>query len=140
MELIVAFDATSESKKALRSAVELSQEMQADVTALHAVEKGVSETQYDAGGHPIIEGFDTAVERGDRVINTAQDIADELDADINTDITYGNPVDSIIEYAQTRENASIYVGHRDIASQQTAIGSVAQRLIQHSPIPVTVVN
>jgi nucleotide-binding universal stress UspA family protein len=139
MELIVAFDATEESKNALRSAIQMARRTGAKVTAVHSVEQSVSETETD-GGHPIIEGLDTAVERGDRVIQHARDLAGELDYDIETDVAYGSPADTVIDYATTREEAAIYVGHRSFAAGKPAVGSVAQRLIRDSPVPVTVVN
>lgn len=139
MELIVAFDASDESKSALKSAIELAKRTDADVTAVHSIQQTVSETETDRG-YPIIEGFDDADERGKRVLDDARHVAESADFDITTDVTYGDPVNSVIEYVSDSEDSAIFVGHRAIAAQKSAVGSVAQGLIRESPVPVTVVN
>lgn len=139
MELIVAFDASEESKSALESAIKLAKRTDADVTAVHSIQQTVSETETDSG-HPIIEGFDDADERGKRALESAETVAAAHEFDISTDVTYGDPVQSVVEYATGFDDSAIFVGHRTVAAQKSAVGSVAQGLIRESPVPVTVVN
>jgi nucleotide-binding universal stress UspA family protein len=139
MELIVAFDASEESKNALHSAIEMAQRLEGTVTVLHAFEQSVRPTDSGTPGQ-LIEDFDSAVERSNRIMTSARAIADSLEFDIDTEIVQGNPTDRVLEYTEQHDQSMIYVGHREVAGTKPGVGSVAQRLIRDSPVPVTVVN
>jgi nucleotide-binding universal stress UspA family protein len=139
MNIIVAFDASEESKNALKAGLQLARQTSGTLTAVHSFQKNVIETARGSR-NAIIEDFDTAVARSERVIAAAEKIADEQDVDITTKTLHGDPVEKITDYAHGKDDTTIYVGHRKVAATKAAVGSVAQRLIKDSPVPVTVVN
>lgn len=59
---------------------------------------------------------------------------------VDTVIRHGNPSDELIDLATAHEAGHLYVGRTgDSGLRVSFFGSVASRLVQHAPIPVTVV-
>lgn len=149
MNLIVAVDGSEPSDRALEYAIELTDATGGTVTAVHAVDPQVYEqrasqpiTDPEAVDQQfILEAVDDAEERGERLLEqTAESVGEEHDLD--TELLYGDPVESIAEYAANRDDVDgIVVGHRQLAdSYERVLGSVAKGLVERGPVPVTVVR
>ena len=64
------------------------------------------------------------------------------DAGVRTDaiLTHGNPAESMVDVAEEKQALHIIVGRTgDSKIKQAVFGSIANRLVQASPVPVTVV-
>ena len=59
---------------------------------------------------------------------------------VDTQVEHGNPSDTLVDLAHTLGVAHIIVGRTGDSGLRAAVfGSVASRLVQHAPCPVTVV-
>lgn len=138
MVCIVAFDASTESKESLKLALEQAEEKDEHVEVIYSVRKQVENEA--STGTLIIESMDKAESRAESVLSEAEQIAGEFDASVTTLTKYGNPSETIIDHVNGTNEAMIFVGHRQHASDISAVGSTAQALISKSPVPVTVVS
>jgi nucleotide-binding universal stress UspA family protein len=149
MKFLVAVDGSEASDAALDHAIEIVSLLDGSLTVVHAVEPNV-EVQ---GGSGSIDGFaeanDRIVEepiedaeaRGERVLEEAASLVRESDVPVETDLLYGDPLETVPEYAEKNGYAGIFVGHRGLSDRyEEMVGSVAKGLIERASVPVTVVR
>ncbi len=98
-------------------------------------------------GTLILPGEEAAVEEGERVLNgarrVAEDVADEQGAeiDVETELLTGRPADAITEFATETDADTINVGHRGLSEErEQVVGSVAKSVVDKATIPVTVIR
>lgn len=64
----------------------------------------------------------------------------DLDTGVEALVRHGNPSDLLLELAEERQASHLVVGRTgDSGLKVSLFGSVASRLVQHAPVPVTVV-
>lgn len=133
MHILVAVDRSPESKNALTNALDIVRAVDGQVTAVHAA---VADD----------EGSGTNEDGGERVLEAARERAAQRDVSIETTLLAGDPIEAIVEYAESNNVDAIYVGHRGLASaddelpgdRRGPLGSVAKGLVERTQIPVTV--
>jgi nucleotide-binding universal stress UspA family protein len=149
MKFLVAVDGSAEAEDALAYAIDFAEAVDATVTAVYAV----NPTTYDVGGSDpiaglgdaderlIAESLEDAESRGLEVLNSVEELADELGHAVETELLYGDPVEVVTEFAEDSDVDAIYVGHRG-RSERTdmMVGSVAKGLVGRARVPVTVVR
>jgi len=149
MEFVVAIDGSAESDRALDHAVEMATATGAELTAAHSVDPDV----YDRGGneHPssqsgfedrlIVESVGDAEARGERLLGDALERASDAGLEIDTELLYGDPVETVPDFATTEGYDGIFVGHRGLSDEhERVLGSVAKGVVERSSLPVTVVR
>ncbi|MFB6091969.1 MAG: universal stress protein [Haloquadratum sp.] len=148
MEYLVAVDGSEPSTEALDYAIDLAERAGASITVVYAVEPRV---RVEGGGSeaPTIEERDkrmytedieVAEERGRDALDDAEERAAQAGVAVETELLYGDPVDSITEYADADVDA-IVVGHRGLSDRiEGMVGSVAKGLVERAVVPVTVVK
>lgn len=148
MKFLVATDGSAESEKALDHAISLAKAAGASITVVHAVSPAV----YEIGDQPvtslseaerslIMEGITEAEKRGEEIVEDAAEAAEERGLTVDTDLLYGEPVDAVVTYAEDGDYDGIFVGHRGRSEEvEGFVGSVAKKLVERSPVPVTVVR
>ncbi len=148
MHFLVATDGSPESDQALGHAIDVSDAAGADLTVLHVVtprvySEGVEPIRSlsDADRRLILENVENAEERGESILEDATAVASESGLDVETELLYGEPVESIVDYADPDVHDGLFVGHRGLSERaESLLGSVANGLVRHAPIPVTVVR
>lgn len=76
----------------------------------------------------------------EQVIDPMLAIVTEAGRAAETVITHGNPSEAMIDIATEHEGIHIILGRTgDSGLREQVFGSVASRIVQHSPVPVTVV-
>jgi nucleotide-binding universal stress UspA family protein len=76
----------------------------------------------------------------EQVIAPMAALAEGFDVAIDTMVRHGSPSDELIELAEAHNATHLLVGRTgDSGLRVSVFGSVASRLVQHAPIPVTVV-
>ncbi|MFZ1484481.1 universal stress protein [Nostocoides sp.] len=76
----------------------------------------------------------------EQVVQPMQKIVTEAGLTPNAVVRHGNPADTLIEIAKEKDAIRIVVGRTgDSGFREQIFGSVASRLVQRAPIPVTVV-
>lgn len=148
MHLVVCVDGSQGSDRALEHAIELAEATDGRLTVVHAVDPQVYESRAggpitdrsDADEHFVVEAVEDAEERGQEILDEAVDLVHEVPAE--SELLYGDPVEAIPEYAETREDVDgIVVGHRAVGDRyERVLGSVAKGLVERAPVPVTVVR
>lgn len=151
MKFVVAVDGSGESDRALDHAAEMANATDASLTVVHSVDPDV----YDTGGQDpvaglsdaeprlVVESVEDAEQRGERILEDATERIAETapDVPVETDILYGDPVETVPEFATTGGYDGIFVGHRGLSEpHERVLGSVAKAIVERSSLPVTVVR
>jgi len=148
MQYLVAVDGSEPSTEALEHALEVAAQMDASLTVGYAVEPRVlvedsgeeAPTHAQVGDRIYTENIEVAEERGQDVLDDARDRASDVGIDIEATLLYGDPVESIVEYAEQSEIDGVIVGHRGLSERVEMVGSVAKGLVEKATVPVTVVK
>src|SRR5690554_6186859 len=135
--ILVAYDGSVQSKKAIEIAVQLSKTYTSQLEVVH-VDKYpgfiVGESLVTAPAHILIE---------------QQNQADQILADVNQAIAstpgaratllQGAPAKTIVDYADTHNKDLIIIGSRGLGGiSEFVLGSVSHNVVQHSKIPVLI--
>lgn len=150
MNYLVAVDGSKSSIEALDHALVVAERADASIVVAYAVEPRVlvedageeAPTHAEVGQRIYTEDIEVAERRGQDVLDDARERAADagVDVEIETTLLYGDPVESIVEYADQEAIDGIIVGHRGISGRFEAVGSVAKGLVEKATVPVTVVK
>lgn len=134
--IIVAYDGSRQSQKALEWAIDISGKVGAKVTTVTVIKPPdfspageVTEFMYDAEKYyqPLL----------DKVKKFGQ----ENGVKINTALLRGHPAETIVKYASDYNADLIITGTRGMGGfKSLVIGSVAQKVVTYSKIPVLIVK
>ena len=82
---------------------------------------------------------EAAREQAAPVLDRAREIAASHGVDVETDVAWGNPAKVIVDRAADFD--MVVVGsHSGSLADRLFVGNVAQKVVRHSPAPVTVVR
>ena len=149
MEYLVAVDGSEPSTNALEHAIEFATRADAALRIAYAVEPRIlvegsdeeAPTNAAVGQRIYTEDIEVAERRGEEILADAAERVSEAGLSVETELVYGDPVDSLTEYAQTEGVDGIVVGHRGLSSHvERMVGSVAKGLVENATVPVTVVK
>ncbi|WP_276257377.1 universal stress protein [Haloglomus litoreum] len=146
MKFVVAVDGTPGSERVLDHAAALAGAADADLVLVHAVNPSVYEVMdgpvrdgSNAEERLLLESTEDAEQRGEKLLERAAAGIEGLR--VETELLYGSPATAIADYADEVGADGVFVGHRDLSEEQERmLGSVAKRLVDNSPAPVTVVR
>ena len=145
--LVVAVDFTSFSEKALVFASELAEKIEAQLLVLHVI--------HDPAEAP---GFYAQKGKKKKFLQSMEEAAEEMMAEFLAKmrknhpdqlpikkavplLVVGTPVTRILEIAKKKKARMIIIGsHGRTGLSHLLVGSKAERVVQLSPIPVTVVK
>ncbi|WP_049979429.1 universal stress protein [Halolamina rubra] len=135
--VLVPIDGSEMAERALEYALETHPE--AEITVLHIA--GVpSPMMGDSTGLALeidIEG--AAEERAAEIFDRAREIAEPHGVDLETDVSWGSPAKAIVDRAEGFD-AVVVGSHSGSLADRLFVGNVAQKVVRHSPVPVTVVR
>lgn len=149
MNFAVATDGSAQSEAAVEHAIALAAATGGSVTVVHALAPSVTSEGGedpiadvpDAAERLVVEDPGDATERGERILDEARSLADDSGVTVRTELLEGDPVESITAFAESEDVDGIVVGHRGLSGRyEDYLGSVAKSLVEHSPVPVTVVT
>ncbi|MEW6328135.1 MAG: universal stress protein [Thermodesulfobacteriota bacterium] len=135
--ILVPFDGSESSKKALERACRLSEVTGANVTVTYVIPR-----YEEMVGFFRTESIKTALmQEAEKITNEAKNIALNNGIKVNSVIQDGSPGDMIIETANMRQNDLIVMGTYGWKGVDRAImGSTTERVIMHASSPVLVVR
>lgn len=138
--ILVPVDGSEQSEAALTYA--LSAFPNGTHTAIHAIKLPFERSSRDAvSGTYLEEAATTLEEHGEAILESATAIADEHDLTLETDIAYGKPAAAILDYATENGFDQIVMGsHGRSLAARLITGSVAERVVRHSPRTATLVR
>jgi nucleotide-binding universal stress UspA family protein len=135
--ILVPFDGSEFSKKAITRACQLSKIDGSSITALYVIPK------YEE----MVEFFRTAsikkslYQEADKIINGAVSLASSLGITIQKEIVEGHSADNIIETTKKQNNDLIIIGsHGYSGIDKALIGSTTERVITNASCPILVVR
>lgn len=134
--ILVPFDKSDPSTTALDRALE--QHPDAEITVLHVLE--LDELTYGVGGATAAENIkDARKEEAEELFDEAQEHADSYGATLSTAIETGQPGEAIVGYAKENDIDNVIMGsHGRSGLSGILVGSVAETVIQNSPVTVTI--
>lgn len=132
MNVLVGIDGSNVSRDALDYALDrFSGE---DITVAHVA---VPELKW--GG--FYESMDTAAERGDAILERAEDLAGDHGVDVDTELLEGDPALALVDYAEDYDFDLVVVAHRGTTERRSdLLGSVAQEVAEKADTSVLVVR
>ena len=135
--ILVPFDGSEFSKKALNRACELSKIDDSLITALYVIPR------YEE----MVEFFMTSsirkslLNEAEKIVTVAKEIASGLEISLKTEIREGHAGDRIVETAERLENDLIVMGSYGFRGVNKAImGSTAERVIMNASCPILIVR
>jgi nucleotide-binding universal stress UspA family protein len=135
--ILVAYDGSPHSERALATALELAKCTEGHVTLLNAYDKVP-----DYLGEPNFqETLDrTVVAARDKMLKVLEQVRQQgLTASMN--VLEGPPADAILRVAETEKHDLIVMGSRGLGLfQELLLGSVSERVTRHAKIPVLIVR
>lgn len=138
-KILIATDGSSRSRKAAALGVELAKCLGAEVLAVYVVEN-ISSCNLEeciTVTTPVYTAKDILVNRGEKAAMFVEDLAKNEGVKAAHLIVEGNAADQIIKTACEQCADLIVMGTLGTSGiKKFLIGSVAEKVIRHSPIPV----
>jgi nucleotide-binding universal stress UspA family protein len=135
--ILVAYDGSDHSQKALNLAVKIAQCSEGKLKVLFAFDHVPTIFGDDETEHFI----ERAMSRGRDVLSTATTHLDEVGIEFTTDIVEGPAAEAILRTAQAEGCDLIVMGSRGLGMMQgLLLGSVSYRVLHHAQIPVLIVR
>lgn len=137
--VLVAYDGSPLADDALAFA--FNRFLEADVTALYVIEIPDSYWLILKGPEMRLPVSEKAQEHATDVLEGATELAAEYDRKLTTEIDTGKPEHRIVDLAADGEYDAIVLGsHGRAGGSQVLLGTVAERVVRRSPVPVAVVR
>ena len=136
--ILVPFDGSPPSRDALEYAFDTYPD--AEITALYVVP--TPESYFAAfEGADVEKLVDHGQEHGEELLAEATAIAEDHGRDLETELTTGEPHHVIVDEATDGGYDAVVMGsHGREGLSRVILGSVAERVVRRSPIPVVVVR
>jgi nucleotide-binding universal stress UspA family protein len=138
--ILIAIDGSDPSAEALSFA--LDRHADADLIALSVIDP----TEFAQGSADMMpmatsDWHDRAEERVRALLDDAAERAEARGVALETEFVYGAPARAVVEYADENDVDQIVVGsHGREGVSRVLLGSVAERIVRRSAVPVTVVR
>ncbi|MFC6718051.1 universal stress protein [Natrialbaceae archaeon GCM10025810] len=138
MNLLVPIDDSDPARAAIEHAVTTFPD--ADITVLHVVDPETAMYRTDAPFN-FERLLDIEEEKAETLVESAREIAEERghDGSLTTEIVIGDPVRTIVSFAEDHGIDQIVVGsHGRSGVSRMLLGSVAEQVVRRASMPVTV--
>jgi len=158
--LIVAFDGTKDSKEALELGISMSKKLESHLSVIYIQKEKplhhLDQTSIMSPAHTVGEmrNYPVVPVAQDEASSQVQEDKSQEEIELETEakrilqhhhmkanvaISYGEPSDAIVSYAQENNGDLIIVGNRNISGLKKLIfGSVSEKVSQLSTIPVLI--
>jgi len=134
--ILLPFDGSEGAAAVLHHASELAHWADATIHVLY-----VADTTRDSV--TVVEGetVDALVRKGEDVVDEAEKTLETLGVSYDTDVVQGNPAPTIVEYAEQYDQDLIVMPtHGREGISRYLIGSVSEKVVRLSPVPVLTVR
>lgn len=142
-KILIATDGSSRGKKAALYGVELARLVKGEVLALFVVDvkSGCSLDECITVGTPKSEAKTILHERGEKAVRYVEELANQNGVSAKSLIAEGNAADAILKVSIEHGADVIVMGTLGVTGiDRFLIGSVAERVVRHSTIPVLTVR
>jgi nucleotide-binding universal stress UspA family protein len=137
---LVPFDGTPLSRRALERAVTKHRDDR--IVVLYVIDPVLAVYDAEAGGLPAASTWDDRMrERAEDVCAQAERIASDHGCEVTTAVEVGRPARTVVAYAGEHGIEHVIMGsHGRDGVSRLILGSVAEEVVRHAPVPVTVVR
>ncbi len=133
-DILVPYDNSSNSKRAIAMAFELAKLTEGTITIVHVI-------SYNKAVAKIVEPYKESI------IVHVKKFFDQIDKDaskknirLKKQILYGNPSEEILNFMKNKRFGMVIMGRRGVTKiTGPTLGSVSNALVQNSKIPVLIV-
>ncbi|MDN5761901.1 MAG: universal stress protein [Microlunatus sp.] len=139
--IIVGVDLSDSSTRAVELATRIARSLDLPLIIVHVIPWSPYsfQTQAENDYRPRERKAEIAAAE-EQVIEPMVALTKDLEKPVETLVRHGKPSDLLIDIAEERKAAHLIVGRTgDSGLKVSLFGSVASRLVQHAPVPVTVV-
>jgi len=137
-KILVAYDGSPDSEKALAMAASLAQDLAAEILLISVVSTTPGAVSEDMD-------YSTWITNAEKIyaekVEAAKKYCAEKHIEVRTKVLHGNPASEIINDARQEKADVIIAGTRGLGGfGQLLLGSVAHQLVTYSDIPVMIVK
>ncbi|CAM3286242.1 universal stress protein [Sporolactobacillus spathodeae] len=137
-KILVSYDDSQLSKKALAKAIELAK--LDEQTVLDVLNVVTIPTNQFIVGDVYREVRESTFKYGNEVVANAEELLSDLANVTHTFVEEGQPVRTILTFAQENDYDLIVIGSRGLSGVKEFLGSVSHGVVQRSNIPVLIVK
>ncbi len=140
-EILVGVDRSAESRRAVEFAIERAREPSATLLVVHVVPWSPFSFNTPQENEERPARRKAEIEAAtEQVVEPMAMLVREGGVPVETLVRHGDPVDTLIEIAKSRGSREIMLGRTgDGRFRQALFGSIPAQVVQHAPVPVTVV-
>ncbi len=143
--ILVGVDGSEHSKKAVKYAASLAAQSNGEVILLHVV-------NVEPSGQPVIwltpeveardrKYLEELKSEGEMLLKEEESWIRDMGIEVSTHIEFGDPAEKIVEVAEKKKVDIIALGVRGMSKwKKLLVGSVSERVIEMSKIPVLVIR
>jgi len=134
-KILVPFDNSANSKRALNKAFALATLTNGSVTLVHVI-------TYHKAIAKVVEPYkETVIAHVKKFMNEIEKDASRRDILIEEKILYGNPAEEILDFMKKKKFDLVIMGKRGVTKLTgSSLGSVSNALVQTSKVPVLVIT
>ncbi len=137
MAILVAYDGSAPARKAAKHAFERYPDEELVLLRVVEAADGSTGAGIELAKEYLAERRENASEK---LVEEVADFASE-EVDYRTEIAVGNPAREIASFAEENDIEHIVIGNHGRAGvSRVLLGSVAEKVVRRSPVPVTVVR
>ena len=138
--IVCAFDGSDQAMKAAEFAADLAKRLDASLSLIYVVEPYAPPV--DLPGISFVDYIEPHRKSAQRLIgDAAVSLADKTGVTASTEVRVGSPANEVVQYAADRGADLIVCGsHGRGAVKRLLLGSVADRIVHLSNVPVLVVR
>jgi len=134
-DILIPFDGSEGAAEVLHHASEIAHWADATIHVLY-----VADTNRDSV--TVVEGqtVDALIREGEDIVQEATKTLDTLGVPYETDVIQGNPAPTIVEYERYDQDLVVMPTHGREGLSRYLIGSVSEKVVRLSPVPVLTVR
>lgn len=140
-EILVGVDQSEQSRRAVEFAVARARELDRSVVIVHVIPwSPYSFNTPDENEHRHQRRETEIKAATEQIIDPMVSIVRESGVEVDQLVQHGDPVDTLIHIAEQRRSDHMVLGRTgDSRMKQALFGSIPAHIVQHAPVPVTVV-
>ncbi|USZ69996.1 universal stress protein (plasmid) [Halorussus salilacus] len=136
--ILVPTDGSEHVERVVAHALDIAERDGATVHGLYVVDKGGMPELDAEMRDEVVKSFERT---GAGALDEFRELAEAGGADVVTATAEGKPSKEIVEYVEDNDVDLIVMGtHGRSGIRNVLMGSVAERVVRHSPVPVLLVN
>ncbi len=138
--LVVGTDFSSNAEKALNEAVYLTIKYGARLSIVHVIDERISQYS-DMIPLPPSEMEEMLLQETRRILNEQLSSIDIDTISYEAHVIFGEPYRELIQYAKSEDADLLIIGQKNVPLfKQILLGSTAEKLLRHTPIPLMIVH